>query len=329
MKIYKLLWHELLRRSMMKNAFNLIKIFLLCIVIVLLEVGCESKNQNDNDNGVTKEEVLNTQSNETILNTTVENNGESQINYLLPNSSTELINEDLRWYTVEELDLMKNEIFARHGHDFSSQVLKEYFEKQYWYKPIEGKKVVVSELNNIEQKNVELLDKAIKLVKSNYDFDVFLSECASLKNESEILENVYLMNYIASDDYNYIEGIVPTLYYYMNCEIKVITNEDKIIIKVFEIDSPKYYINDDILTLLLGNVGYYYSIYNIDLENKRELTQDEFKKLYNIKDKDENHIYFINDNGELCYEVPFEEYENHVSLEEYPTKAYILETGRK
>ena len=56
-------------------------------------------------------------------------------------------------------------ILARHGHDFSSKSLKEYFEGKSWYKAVPGKKVSVSELNKIEQENVNLIDKRISRLK--------------------------------------------------------------------------------------------------------------------------------------------------------------------
>lgn len=78
-------------------------------------------------------------------------------------SSTDKIEESaLSSLSNEELDIAKNEIFARHGHDFSSKILKEYFNSRDWYQPISGKKVSVSELNEIEQVNIALIDKEIK-----------------------------------------------------------------------------------------------------------------------------------------------------------------------
>lgn len=68
-------------------------------------------------------------------------------------------------YSKKELEYAKNEIFARHGHDFVSKELEEYFSLQNWYKKIDGKQVSVSELNEIEKENVKLLDEYIMLTK--------------------------------------------------------------------------------------------------------------------------------------------------------------------
>ena len=75
--------------------------------------------------------------------------------------------EELRKLSLDELEKAKNEIFARHGHDFLSKSLKEYFEIQKWYKAIPGKKVAVSELNKTEQENVNVIDKEIERQKEN------------------------------------------------------------------------------------------------------------------------------------------------------------------
>ena len=86
--------------------------------------------------------------------------------YVFPNSATQKIEKDeLIRLSLDELEKAKNEIFARYGHDFSSKSLKEYFEGKSWYKAVPGKKVSVSELNKIEQANVNLIDKRINRVK--------------------------------------------------------------------------------------------------------------------------------------------------------------------
>lgn len=55
--------------------------------------------------------------------------------YILPFSSTRLITEeDLKSLTWEECTLARNEIFARHGRMFKNAAIREYFEKQSWYK---------------------------------------------------------------------------------------------------------------------------------------------------------------------------------------------------
>lgn len=54
-----------------------------------------------------------------------------------------------------ELRLMRNEIFAAHGHIFKSEDLKEYFSKQLWYKPCCSD--VTGKLSEIEKFNVSFI----------------------------------------------------------------------------------------------------------------------------------------------------------------------------
>lgn len=64
--------------------------------------------------------------------------GPSGSGYLLP-TDTEYISEaDLSGFTREEVTLIRNELFARHGYNFSSQSIRAYFEAQSWYEPVPG-----------------------------------------------------------------------------------------------------------------------------------------------------------------------------------------------
>ena len=64
-----------------------------------------------------------------------------------------LTEKDLEGYSKEQLRIMRNEIFARHGYIFKTYKMRNYFNGQYWYKP-DTATVVLSE---IEIKNVELM----------------------------------------------------------------------------------------------------------------------------------------------------------------------------
>lgn len=56
-----------------------------------------------------------------------------------------------------ELSLMRNEIYARHGYVFSKEEIQEYFSSQDWYKPVSDNKLVV--LSKVEQDNVALIKR--------------------------------------------------------------------------------------------------------------------------------------------------------------------------
>lgn len=63
-----------------------------------------------------------------------------------------------------ELTLLKAEIYARHGFTFKSEKMTQYFSGFDWYKPLQRN--VLIELNDIERKNVFLINTAL-----NAEFD--------------------------------------------------------------------------------------------------------------------------------------------------------------
>ena len=66
-----------------------------------------------------------------------------------------LINTILDCFNLEELKIMRNEIFARHGYIFQTQEMKKYFELQNWY---EGRyKDVNKKLSDLEKLNIKLI----------------------------------------------------------------------------------------------------------------------------------------------------------------------------
>ena len=151
-------------------------LILLCIMCVFT-VGCQKKEviNSGNISGESNEKV----SGESGLKDdsgifsgdeiNIDNNEKDVLkddSYIFPNSATKKIEKnELMNLSLDELEKAKNEIFARYGHDFSSKSLKEYFEGKSWYKAVPDKKVSVSELNKIEQANVDIIDKEIERKK--------------------------------------------------------------------------------------------------------------------------------------------------------------------
>lgn len=93
-------------------------------------------------------------------------------NYYEPTSDKKIIN--VKNYTTsyyaydgyyEFYNLVYNEIFARHGHDFQSNELRKKFGAKLWYLPTYGKTVTLEELNDFEKQNVEILKTKIEQVK--------------------------------------------------------------------------------------------------------------------------------------------------------------------
>ncbi len=85
--------------------------------------------------------------------------------YILPSDSREISKSEIMNFDYDTLNRAYNEIFARHGHDFKNKELKVYFEKQSWYKPVSGKTVGISDLSELEIKNMNTIKARIDEVK--------------------------------------------------------------------------------------------------------------------------------------------------------------------
>ncbi len=71
-------------------------------------------------------------------------------------SAKYLTNEDLRYLTKTELQIMRNEIFARHGYIFKTNPqMISYFNNQSWYTPRYND--VNYLLSEIEKSNLDLI----------------------------------------------------------------------------------------------------------------------------------------------------------------------------
>lgn len=75
-----------------------------------------------------------------------------------PQASTRYLNEsDVENMTKDELKIMRNEIFARHGYCFKKKDLREAFEVFDWYVPATAS--IVEDLTDIEKKNIQLIKR--------------------------------------------------------------------------------------------------------------------------------------------------------------------------
>lgn len=69
----------------------------------------------------------------------------------------EVTANDIGYMTKEDLRIMRNWIYARHGYIFKSRDLKEYFSQYSWYSPRYSD--VSSQLSKIEKRNVEFIKR--------------------------------------------------------------------------------------------------------------------------------------------------------------------------
>ena len=70
-------------------------------------------------------------------------------------STVELLEEDLKSYSKDELRLLRNAVFAKHGYIFKNDDLKNYFGQFSWYAPEYSD--IMDQLTPVEKKNIALL----------------------------------------------------------------------------------------------------------------------------------------------------------------------------
>lgn len=94
--------------------------------------------------------------------------------YILPDSEIRYLNEyDITGWSVDEIRLAKNEIYARHGRIFEDEDLDQYFRSKTWYIPsIEPEDFQTDVFNEYEKKNVEYLADA-QIGKNCFTSDTF------------------------------------------------------------------------------------------------------------------------------------------------------------
>jgi len=103
-------------------------------------------------------EIKNAQSGIRPAITTYEYSTSRTIPGRFPQASERLLTaSDLKNLSKNDLKIMRNEIFARHGYIFQTEAMKTYFQNQSWYMPKDSN--VNSQLTNIEQKNIVLIQR--------------------------------------------------------------------------------------------------------------------------------------------------------------------------
>lgn len=85
-----------------------------------------------------------------------------------PETSQRLLTEaDVENHTPEELEIMRNEIYARHGYSFKNKKMRHHFESQDWYIPVGVD--IREQLTKDEVENIALIYRYEEYYKVNYD----------------------------------------------------------------------------------------------------------------------------------------------------------------
>ncbi|MDU1889780.1 MAG: YARHG domain-containing protein [Dysgonomonas sp.] len=88
-----------------------------------------------------------------------------------------LTERDIKDKSLEELSLLRNEIFARNGYIFNNTRYDRYFSSQGWYNPVKNNTDV--KLSGIENQNIEFLKKHENQIQKRRD--IALSDLKILK----------------------------------------------------------------------------------------------------------------------------------------------------
>lgn len=82
-------------------------------------------------------------------------------------STRTLTEEDVENLRNEELRIMRNEIYARHGYSFKLADMREHFEKLDWYMPAAVD--ITTRLTKVEKTNAALIKRYEKYSEEHYD----------------------------------------------------------------------------------------------------------------------------------------------------------------
>lgn len=212
--------------------------------------------------------------------------------------------EDLKDKKPKELELMKNEIFARYGYRFSNPDDVKYFYKQDWYEPIVDNKNI--ELNDLESDNVAMIDLFKKLItykdinKKAYSHIIPLETTSNTLYDQKALKS--------------IQYIVKDSLYGKKCKL---TEFNKQGIALFQHDCVdkkdvyvNYFYNDFLIQHIddLNDTFYYYNENGLPYKSvKLDYTNQTTEEAYFDYDANENitkkNIYQNNDfNSSVLYE---------------------------
>lgn len=144
----------------------------------------------------------------------IDKNPESH--HLPASSSRSLRAADVRYLSLEQLQLGRNEIFARHGYVFGDEDLLEYFLSKNWYRPSTPKSVFSNSVfSGTESANIDFIRLYENRIKG-----VSISSGNPFKNYYSPYRD-----YIIYDSSSRLLSEYELLYYYDATELSLARNE--------------------------------------------------------------------------------------------------------
>lgn len=138
------------------------KAIIACAVIILF-IGAFFYNRShvsSEEQAITN--YMNAQDTDSDDEATASEENSASALYLMPDSADRYLEvSDIEGYSRDEIQMIINEIYAKHGREFHTQENIDYFSAQDWYEPVFGKsdEEIANEFNAYEKANVELLCK--------------------------------------------------------------------------------------------------------------------------------------------------------------------------
>jgi hypothetical protein len=128
-------------------------------------------------------------------------------------SSVKYSESDIISNELFELQLLRNEIFARHNYSFKNQRLEEYFSNYNWYKPDYKNPIKEIKLNLTEQHNVDIFKAKEETIKKNRT--LLISELEKLKTaikENDVsFINTFLNGVVKNDDKSFGSALLNAI----------------------------------------------------------------------------------------------------------------------
>jgi len=159
-----------------------------------------------------------------------------------------------------EIELLRNEIFARHNYEFNNQRLNEYFSDYDWHHPNITDASIIK-LNAFETHNILVFKKREQIIKKNRALLIKeLSKLKQILNDKDIkkISNVF-SNALDPKDSVY-NSIVSTIGYVLNSidlkEIHWFKGVAKYQIKTdngFSVSVKEIYLSGDTITIILSD----------------------------------------------------------------------------
>ena len=104
--------------------------------------------------------IVKTQGDEKVINKQLATYSYKDNYFIIPDSSDRYLTEyDLSGLTKDQLEIARNEIYARHGYAFEKKRWRNYFGSKSWYYRDNSctQEVAKSRMNSVEKANLETI----------------------------------------------------------------------------------------------------------------------------------------------------------------------------